>query len=382
MVDLEKVQISRKKRAIEFMNKFDNVDGWLVIGGSNDPNLEYLVGRKLYSTLVALLTKDDLTVLVSKLEESMVDLPHIDSIETYYGTNEFFSKLIKLLGKIKGGTVFVNNASPITAPYAAKILSSHERIIKNLGELMNISITPSDKLVYDLRSTKTPEEIDALKIAVSLSVKIIEDTIENEVRVGMTEKEVAALLYKKIYEAGLPSFETIVAFGENTANPHHATGDKKLREGEIGYVDAGVKILGMCGDITRTFFTTNAGEEARKIYEAVYLSQEAAVKAISPGVDPKEPDRIARGEFEKNGWDPKLFSHGLGHPLGVEVHDVGPVLSWLYDGEDVLRANMALTVEPALYFKGKYGIRLEDDVIVTESGNLRLSKVGEEPLQI
>jgi len=379
MVDIKDVQLSRKKRAIEFMNKLDSYEGWLIISNGNDPNLEYLIGRNLYSTTVTLLTRDGLHVLVSKLEESMVDLPHIDSIDTYYGTSEFFGKILNLLNRVKGGKVLLNNAPPLLAPYAAKILSSHEKLLVNLGEMLGISFLSSEKLVYELRSVKTREEIEALKITVKKTVEIVEDTIENEIKVRMTEKQVAALIYKRIYEVGLPAFNVIVAFGENTANPHHATSDKKLRDGEIGYIDAGVKLLGMCGDITRTFFTESVGSEEKKVYRAVHEAQKAAIDKIQPNTEPIEPDKLARETFEKMGYDPKLFSHGLGHPIGVEVHDVGPVLSWLYTGNDLLRPNMALTVEPALYFKDKFGIRLEDDVIITDKGNVRLSMVSEEP---
>ncbi len=371
--------MSRKKWAIKYLNESDTFEGWLVISSGNDPNFEYLVGRNLFSTAMVLLTKDELHVLVSKLEESMVNFPHVDSIETYYGTGEFFSKALSLLTKVKGRKILIDNAPPLLAPYAARILSSHEKLVKNIGGLLGITFYSAEKLVYSIRSIKTKEELEALKKAVTESVKIIEETIENDIKIGMTEKQVAALLYKRTYEIGVPSFDAIVAFGENTSNPHHASGEKKLREGEIGYIDAGVKIMGMCGDITRAFFTEGVGMEERGVYEAVYKAQEEAFRVISPGVSPTEPDKKAREAFEKLGYDPKLFSHGLGHPIGVEVHDVGPALSWLSAGKETLKPNMALTVEPALYFKGKFGIRLEDDVIVTDRGNIRLSHAPEEP---
>lgn len=377
MSSLIDIQKSRKEKAINLLDKLEH-DAWLVISDGNDPNLEYLIGVKTYSTTVALLTRDELKVLVSSLEESMVQLEHIDEVKTFYGISEFLKEFTNLLSTIKKGKVFINNSSPLILSHSAKMLSGHEKIVKNLSALFDISLHPSDKLVYELRSQKTKEEANALRIAVEETVKIIEDVIENHAKVGMTEKQLSAELYKQIYGIGYPAFENIVAFGVNTANPHHLTSDKKLREGEVAYIDAGVKILGMCGDITRVFFAGQPNEEEKEVYRIVKEAQDQAINELKPGVDPKEPDKTARRVFEEAGYDPKLFSHGLGHPIGLEVHDVGPVLSWVYKGEDKIRQNMILTVEPALYFKEKWGIRLEDDVIITENGHLRLSRTPEE----
>ena len=377
MSSLIDIQKSRKEKAINLLDKLEH-DAWLVISDGNDPNLEYLIGVKTYSTTVALLTRDELKVLVSSLEESMVQLEHIDEVKTFYGISEFLKEFTNLLSTIKKGKVFINNSSPLILSHSAKMLSGHEKIVKNLSALFDISLHPSDKLVYELRSQKTKEEANALRIAVEETVKIIEDVIENHAKVGMTEKQLSAELYKQIYGIGYPAFENIVAFGVNTANPHHLTSDKKLREGEVAYIDAGVKILGMCGDITRVFFAGQPNKEEKEVYRIVKEAQDQAINELKPGVDPKEPDKTARRVFEEAGYDPKLFSHGLGHPIGLEVHDVGPVLSWVYKGEDKIRQNMILTVEPALYFKEKWGIRLEDDVIITENGHLRLSRTPEE----
>ncbi|MGQ4891080.1 MAG: M24 family metallopeptidase [Candidatus Njordarchaeia archaeon] len=381
MVNILDVQKSRKEKAKNLLKKF-GYDAWLIISDGNDPNLEYMLGLNTYSTTLVLLTLDELIVLVSKLEESMVQIEHIDSVKTYYGMGEFFKGVLDALAKVKNGRVLINNASPLILSHASKLLSGHERIIRNIGDLMGVSFYPSDKFLYELRSIKTPAEIEALKYAVEETVKAIEYVIENYAKVGITEKELSAQLYKEIYSVGHPSFENIVAFGKNTANPHHATSDKKLRDGEIGYIDAGIKLFGMCGDITRAFFTSGAGSEELNVYHAVKEAQDEAIKVITPNISPKEPDQVARNVFKEKGFDPELFSHGLGHPIGVEVHDVGPALSRYYTGDGKLKPFMALTVEPALYFKDRWGIRLEDDIVVLESGNLRLSVSPEEPPRI
>ena len=375
---LDDVVISRKNRAINLLKKYD-VDGWLVISSGNDVNAEYLVGTKVYGTITILLLRDSLTVLVSKLEESMVRRKGVDEIMSYYGSKELITKLMELLSRVEGGKIFVNIAPPLLAPYASRILYSHERIIRSLAQLYGVDLIPAHKYVWELRSIKTNEELEALEQAVKATVEAI-NTVLERVKIGMREKEVAAELYREIYRQGTPSFETIVAFGVNSANPHHKTSDKKLRVGEVGYIDVGIKLYSMCADITRAFFTENVDEEFYTIYSIVHEAQNASIEVIREGAPAKEPDKVAREVIKKNKYDPeKVFTHGLGHPIGVEVHDVGPVLSFLARPKHVLKENMTETVEPAIYIENKGGIRLEDDIIVKKHGVVRLSKSPEEP---
>jgi len=199
----------------------------------------------------------------------------------------------------------------------------------------------------------------------------------------MTEKEVAAELYKEIYMIGSPSFDIIVAFGENSANPHHTTSNKKLRNGEIGYIDMGIKIASMCADITRVFFTSNVNSKFRQIYEIVREAQDGSISIMRDGIPAREPDSKAREIIKNEGYNPEeVFTHGLGHPVGVEVHDVGPALSFLADPKQIIRENMTLTVEPAIYLRDEGGIRLEDDIVIKKTKAIRLSKAPEEPIRI
>jgi len=375
---LEKVVTSRKNRAINLLKTYD-VDAWLVISAGNHVNLEYLLGTRVHGTAATLLTRDSLIVLASKLEESMVRKPHVDDIVLFYGSKEFLSGVIDLFSRVPESKMLVNTASPLIAPHASRILYGHAQIIRSLANLYGIDLISSHKYIWELRSVKTNEELEALNQAVKMTLEILDVVIE-KIKVGVSEREVAAEIYKEIYLRGIPSFETIVAFGSNSANPHHEISDKKLREGEVGYIDLGIKYASMCADITRAFFTQNVNQEFYKIYDAVRTAQDESIKIIKEGVLAKEPDQSAREVIKSYGYEPKeVFTHGLGHPVGVEVHDVGPVLSFLASPKSILKENMTETVEPAIYLKDRGGIRLEDDIIVKKDHVIRLSKSPEEP---
>ena len=378
---LNKLANSRKSKAIKLLKKYD-FDSWLIISSGNDPNLEYLLCTRPYSTTVALLTRDELIVLGSSLEKSIISMPHVDTVMTYYGTKELISKLIDLIGRASLEKVLINNAPLLKSSHAAKILSSHEKLLKSIGMLYGTNFSDSHNFVFELRSTKTNEELLALESAVKYTIEIIEDIFENKVKIGVSEREIAAEFYREFFLRGAPAFDVIVAFGEHSANPHHTVSDKKLRLGEIGYVDVGLKYGFMCSDITRVFFTSNAPKDAKAVYSTVKNAQDGSIAIIKAGVKARDADKRAREIIKENGYDDKLFSHGLGHPIGVEVHDVGPILSFLASPTAVLDENMAVTVEPALYFEGKYGIRIEDDIIVLSNGVKRLARSPEEPYVI
>ncbi|MHA1616055.1 MAG: M24 family metallopeptidase [Candidatus Njordarchaeales archaeon] len=378
---VDEVAKSRKERVIDLLKKYD-ADGWLVISSKNDPNLDYLLNASYYGLTAALLTRDSLKILASKLEESMVSKPHVDQVITYYGSRDFVAKLLELLKDVRDGRLLLNIAPPLVSTHASRISYGHAKVIMNLCELYGITVVSSHNFVNELRSIKTDAELTALEKSVKFTLEAIDNVVE-KIKIGMSEKEVAAMLYKEIYLIAKPAFETIVAFGENTANPHHETSDKKLRAGEIGYIDVGIRYAGVCSDITRVFFTSTADAEFSKIYLAVREAQDASISKIRDGISAVEPDTVARETIKAHGYDPeKHFTHGLGHPLGVEVHDVGPALSFLSPPNVLLRKNMALTIEPAIYIEKKGGVRLEDDIIVESTSARRLSRSPEEPPKV
>jgi Xaa-Pro aminopeptidase len=174
------------------------------------------------------------------------------------------------------------------------------------------------------------------------------------------------------------SFDTIVASGINASRPHHRPTDKLLEQGELVTIDFGAMYKGYHGDVTRTVCLGKADERQREIYAIVLQAQEAALKAIKPGMTGKAVDAVAREIIQNNGYG-EYFGHGLGHGLSLEIH-AEPRLSPAYEKE--LYVNQVVTVEPGIYIPGWSGVRIEDDVIITENGIDNLTKAPKKLLEL
>jgi len=173
---------------------------------------------------------------------------------------------------------------------------------------------------------------------------------------------------------GDPSFPAIVAAGPNGALPHAEPGERPIGGGELVVFDMGAKLDGYCSDGTRTFAVGEPGERAREVYETVRSAQAAALGAIAAGIDGEALDAVAREAIAAAGHGER-FGHGLGHGVGLEVHEA-PRLSPRSD--DVLAAGEVVTVEPGVYLPGEFGVRIEDLVVVSEGGCRNLSGLPKE----
>ena len=183
-----------------------------------------------------------------------------------------------------------------------------------------------------------------------------------EIKEGMTETEVAALLEYKMRKLGAQgtSFDTIVAFGAHAAVPHHETGFTKLQFGDEILIDFGCKVNGYCSDITRTFLFGDDGkhEEFKKAYASVLKAHNLAKENITAGMTGKEADAIARNSLKADGYG-DLFTHSLGHGIGLNIHEKPGISP---KGEQTLENGMVFSDEPGVYVAGQYGIRIEDTV--------------------
>ncbi len=190
-----------------------------------------------------------------------------------------------------------------------------------------------------------------------------------EIKEGMTETEVAALLEYNMRRLGASgtSFDTICAFGENGSVPHHETGTRKLRFGDIILIDFGCKVDGYCSDITRTFLFGDDGKHDtfKKAYAEVLKAHNLVKEKVVSGMTGREADAVARDSLKEAGLD-KYFTHSLGHGIGLNIHE-NPYLS--PRGEEVLRDGMVFSDEPGVYFAGEFGIRIEDSVYL-ENGRV------------
>lgn len=222
-----------------------------------------------------------------------------------------------------------------------------------------------------LRRRKEPVEISLIRD----SVKVLDKgfrTAGKTLAAGVREKDAALLIERSFRESGGDStaFDTIIASGFRGALPHGKASDKRIRKGELVVVDMGVVLNGYNSDETRTYCIGRASAEQRKVYSTVLSAQELAIGKIRPGVKAAEVDKTARGHIEKAGYG-KYFGHGLGHGVGLDVHE-GPSLS--PNSADVLEEGMVVTVEPGIYIPGWGGVRIEDMVRVAKGGAEVLTK--------
>jgi Xaa-Pro aminopeptidase len=224
---------------------------------------------------------------------------------------------------------------------------------------------PRGGLVEQLRAVKDDEEVDAIRRACAIADRVF-DRLADEPFVGRAERDVAWTIEQLFHDEGgeALAFETIVASGPNSARPHGRATDRVIGRGETVIVDTGCLVLGYASDYTRTFATGTLGDEVKEAYDVVLTAQLAGLGALRAGVTGVEADAAARRVVDASAFA-GTFGHGLGHGLGLDVHEA-PRLS--AESTDTLAAGNVVTVEPGVYLEGRFGIRIEDDVVVTDDG--------------
>lgn len=235
----------------------------------------------------------------------------------------------------------------------------------------SLRLIPTEGLVAKLRMIKSAEEIELIRRAVAITDQAWAELLP-EIKAGRKEFEIAALfeyIQRRLGAAGA-SFETIVASGPRSALPHGVAGDRILEKGDLVVLDGGAVYNGYCSDFTRTVAVGEPDPEAEKIYNIVLEAQERALKGIRPGMTGRQVDALAREVIKEAGYG-EYFGHGLGHSLGLAVHE-DPRLS--PRDETVLSPGMVFTVEPGIYLPGRGGVRIEDVVVVTEDGCQNLTR--------
>jgi Xaa-Pro aminopeptidase len=240
---------------------------------------------------------------------------------------------------------------------------------ESLKEKLNVDLIPATQLVIKLREIKEPGEIEKIKKACKIGDRCLKD-IAKQIRLGTTEKEIIFKIEFWLKEKGYGSaFAPIVAIDENSAIPHYdnQTGNGHVKRDSLILIDMGVKHENYCSDITRMFVFGKPSTEIINVYEKLLDIQEKTIKHISSIKELKDADSFARSLISN--FQLPNFPHSLGHGIGLEVHEY-PKLS-MYS-EDLLQPRQVFTVEPGVYFPGKWGMRIEDSVTVGNNLNLKL----------
>lgn len=327
-----------------------NVPALLV---SSPENAAWMTGFTGSSANIVVTPQDALFITDSRYklqaQEQVSDMP-VASFASPVKLDDFVSEQLKNMGLSQVGFESAN--------------VSYEQYEKLKGLLNGIELVPVNDLFTDLRLIKAADEIEKIRAACALADRCFDHVLRllqpgvSEYDIGL---EIEFFFRRNMAEVG---FSPIVASGHRSALPHGRASEKKLEAGDFVTLDFGCKLDGYNSDITRTVVLAPLSDRHKQIYDRVLEAQLAALAAMKPGVAASEVDAVARQVLDKDDLA-KYFGHGLGHGLGRNVHDgggMGPT------SKTVLAAGQVWTVEPGVYIEGFGGVRIEDDVVVTESG--------------
>lgn len=342
--------IDRKRRLALLKTgiKTQGLDSLLV---TDETNVSYLSGFTGHDSMILVTLDKDFFITDSRYLE--------DALNTLTG---FEIKLVErstydTLGEIvKKGRLKKIGFEAMDLAYGVAI---------KLGTLIKgAKFSPCKDLVEKIRSVKDAAEIAMIRDSVRLNAKVFE-SISKEVRPGISEKRLAAMIETSFIEAGAKAaFDPIIASGENASKPHAVPVDIKIENNSFVMIDMGAKLNGYCSDLTRMITLGKVKEKFKNIYNIVSDSQEMAIEKVRPGVKLCDVDAAARDHITAKGFG-KYFSHSLGHGVGLSVHEK-PTVSSVSEGS--VLPGMVFTIEPAIYIPKFGGVRIEDMVLVTDKG--------------
>jgi len=256
-------------------------------------------------------------------------------------------------------------------------VAEKKRLLQALPAGIRLKDAPS--VVERARMVKDAEELDRIRAAVALGAKLFDRALE-VLRPGVKETEVAGEMEYAARQGGAEemSFPTIIASGARSALPHGRASNQPIAPGGFVVCDFGVILSGYCSDQTRTVWVGSVPTEARRVYDAVRESQQAAIDAVRPGLSVGKIDEAARKVLRKAGLG-RYFTHSTGHGVGLEIHEAPRVA---HGQPEILQPGMVITIEPGVYFPGKWGVRIEDMVAVTANGCEVLTPTSKEFLAV
>ena len=269
----------------------------------------------------------------------------------------------------------------LAKPYTLAVEADHLTVkqFRELEEKLGREPVPTTGFVTDFRLFKTSEELDFIREAARITDEAFAHIL-TVIRAGLSEVEVALELEAFMRRAGAErkAFDITVASGRRSSMPHGTASPKIIQDGELVTLDFGATVNGYNSDMTRTVAVGKVSERDRRLYDAVLEAQEAVLAELGPDKDGKALDALTREVLQKYDLEAH-FTHGLGHGVGLEVHEA-PSLT--FRKSDILKPGMTVTVEPGVYLPGEAGVRIEDLCVITETGFERLSNSSKEFIEL
>jgi Xaa-Pro aminopeptidase len=262
---------------------------------------------------------------------------------------------------------------------ASRLTYGHWAVLDAAARERSITLVPTTNVLEDVRSRKSPDEIELIRAGAEINDRVYE-WLASEGLDGRSERDWVLAIADRMRELGAdgPAFDSIVAGGANGAAPHAVPGPSVIERGTLVVIDLGSLVSGYCSDCTRTFATGHTDDAMREVYEVVLRAQEAALELVRPGTPCIEVHEMARRVIDDAGYG-EYFNHGTGHGVGVEMHEE-PRFRTGFGG--VLEPGNVVTVEPGVYLPERFGVRIEDLVVVTDDGHEVLSRFPKSLLDV
>ncbi|MEE9600237.1 MAG: aminopeptidase P family protein [Thermoplasmata archaeon] len=361
-----------RERVLRIFQHIEKPMDAIVIMNGTEPHIDrtffYVtsIHGGLFEGCVALLHPDGTCRVLSSRLEADIAQAFRGPVEVFATKDEREAALRSLLADSE--SIGINGREITYSSYAEIESASPEA-----------SLTDVSEAVIKARQVKDDAEVKSLRRACEIAVEAFEELLPY-IQVGRSEAEIAAELTYLMQRRGAsgPSFTSIVASGANTALPHYATGERRLQDGDLLLMDFGALYEGYASDMTRTIVLGAADGKQRRIYEVVLEAQQAALDAMKAGVDGQKVYEVARNIIDSSEFKDR-FTHGLGHTIGLAVHDGAAMRA---SESLLLEKGMAMTVEPGVYLPGFGGVRIEDDVLITDDGVEVLTPATRELLEI
>lgn len=321
---------------------------------TNSKNITYITGAN-FEGFWLICYKNHFFIITSEMIKGQIKQFFKNKVKIFVIKTSFSDTLIDICKKYKIKELFVDVTDMSYQLF---------QVLNNKLKNNKVIFTADISTILKQRTIKNKNEIKNIKKACEI-VSTVFETIKKTVVAGMSELDIHFKIEEEFAKHKVvQSFKTIVASGPNAANPHHISSSRKIRKNDIVLIDMGCIYNGYCSDLTRTFFVGNKTKEQQKIWNIVKLAHDEALKNVKENINASYIDLCARNIIKQAGYE-KQFIHTTGHGVGLDIHE-SPSIST--KSAEVLKDGMIITIEPGIYLENKFGVRIEDTVLVTKTG--------------